>query len=115
MVLQLGRHETELNQIDSAFVAAVKSGTGPPSPNLIFGALAEASLVCAEVTDAYGQRPLPTDVRIGIARLHCAITGLAASLKIYAVLSVVGRETSRDPLRTRPSLAPSIRLIKGTP
>jgi hypothetical protein len=86
--LRLGSHEVELNRIDTAFVAAAKAGTRLPSPTKIFGALADASIACAEVIDAYEARPMPTDVRTGLSRLHCSMTDLSASLKMYAVLSV---------------------------
>ena len=86
--LRLGSHEVELNQIDNAIVAATKGGTRLPSAPKIFGALADASIACAEVIDAYEGRPIPASVRTGLSRLHCAITDLAASLKLYAALSV---------------------------
>ena len=86
--LRLGSHEVELNRLDTAFVAAAKAGTRLPSPTKIFGALADASIACAEVIDAYDARPIPANVRTGLARLHCSITDLSASLKMYAVLSV---------------------------
>ena len=82
--LQLGSHEAELNRIDTAFVAAAKGGTRLPSPSKIFGARTDASIMCAEVIDAY---EAPPNVRTGLSRLHCAITDLTASLKLYAVLS----------------------------
>ena len=86
--LRLGSHEVEINRIDTAFVAATKAGTRLPSPSKIFGALTDASIVCAEVIDTYEARPIPANVRTGLSRLHCAITDLTASLKVYAVLSV---------------------------
>jgi hypothetical protein len=86
--LRLSSHEVELNRIDTALVAAAKVGTRVPSPSKIFGALADASIACAEVNDAYDARPIPPNVRSGLARLHCSITDLTASLKLYAVLSV---------------------------
>ena len=85
--LRLGSHETELNRIDTAFVAAAKRGTLLPSPSKIFGALTDASIACAEVIDIYGSRPIPADVRTGLSRVHCAATDLTASLNLYAVLS----------------------------
>jgi len=86
--LRLGSHEVELNRIDTAFLAAAKTGTRLPSTNKVFGALTDASIACAEVIDTYEARPIPTNVRTGLSRLHCAITDLAASLKLYSVLSV---------------------------
>ena len=86
--LRLGSHEVELNRIDTALVAAAKAGTRLPSSTKIFGALADASIACAEVIDAYEARPIPANVRTGLLRLHCAMTDLAASLKLYAALSV---------------------------
>ena len=85
--LRLGGHEAELNRLDTAFVDAAKTGTRLPSPSKIFGALSDASIACAEVIDAYGPRPIPADVRTGLGRVHCAVTDLTASLKLYAVLS----------------------------
>jgi hypothetical protein len=94
--LQLGSHEAELNRIDTALVGAAKGGFRPPSSSKIFGALSDASIVCADVLDAYADRPIPPHVHTGLSRLHCAITDLEASLKIYAVLSVSTRaEASR--------------------
>jgi hypothetical protein len=86
--LRLGSHEAELNRIDTAFVGAAKTGARLPSSSKIFGALSDASIACAEVIDTYGPRPVPVDVRAGLLRLHCAITDVTASLKLYAVLSV---------------------------
>jgi hypothetical protein len=86
--LRLSSHEVELNRIDTAFVAAAKSGRRLPSATKIFGALADASIACAEVIDVYDARPIPVNVRTGLSRLHCSITDLTASLKLYAVLSV---------------------------
>ena len=85
--LRLGSHEAELHRIDTAFVAAAKAGTRLPSPSKIFGALTDASIACAEVIDTYGARPIPANVRTGLIRLHCAITDVTASLKLYAVLT----------------------------
>lgn len=85
--LRLGSHVAELNRIDAAFIGAAKTGARPPSSSKIFGTMADASIACAEAIDAYDDRPIPPDVRTGILRLHCALTDLAASLKLYAVLS----------------------------
>jgi hypothetical protein len=89
--LQLGSHEAELNRIDTALLGAAKAGFRPPSSSKIFGALSDASIVCAEVLDAYADRPIPEHIHIGLCRLHCAITDLEASLKMYAMLSVAKR------------------------
>ena len=86
--LRLRSQEAELNRIDTAFVAAAKAGTRLPSPSKIFGALTDASIVCAEVFDTYEARPIPAKVQSGLMRLHCAMTDLTASLKLYAVLAV---------------------------
>ena len=86
--LQLGSHEAELNRIDTALVGAAKAGFRPPSSSKIFGALSDASIACAEMLDTYADRPIPMHIRTGLSRLHCAITDLEASLKMYAVLSV---------------------------
>ena len=89
--LHIGSHEAELNRIETALVGATKCGSEPPSSSRIFGALIDASIVCAEVLDVYGDRPIPLRVRIGLSRLHCANTDLVASLKTYAALSLKGR------------------------
>jgi hypothetical protein len=86
--LRLRSHEAELNRIDTALVTAAKMGTQLPSPNNIFGALTDASIMCADVLDNYGAKPIPAHVGTGLVRLHCAMTDLAASLKMYAILSV---------------------------
>ena len=85
--LRLGSHEVELNRIDTAHVGAAKAGFGPPSSSKIFGALLDASIVSADMLDAYAGSPIPSNVQIGLLRLHCAVSDLAASLKMYAVLS----------------------------
>ena len=86
--LRLGSHEAELNRIDTALVGAAKAGFRPPSTSKIFGALSDASIVCAELLDAYADKPLPAHLQTGLSRLLCAVTDLEASLKTYAVLSV---------------------------
>lgn len=86
--LRLGSHEAELNRIDTAFVGAAKTGARLPSTSKIFGAMTDASIACAEVIDAYDARPIPANVRTGLLRLHCAMTDLTASLRLYAMLSV---------------------------
>ena len=89
--LRLGSHEGELNRIEAALLSAAKAGSRPPSSSQIFGALSDASFVCAEIVDAYVDRPIPLNVRTGLSRLHCAITDLSASLKVYTALSLKGR------------------------
>jgi hypothetical protein len=91
LALRLGSHEAELNRIDTAIIAAAKTGTRLPTPSKIFGALTDASIACAETFETYETRPMPANVQTGLIRLHCAITDLAASLKVYAVVSVKGR------------------------
>ena len=86
--LRLGSHEAEINRIDTSLLSAAKGGFKPPASSRIFGALSDASIVCADVLDAYADRPIPAHVHTGLSRLHCAITDLAASLEVYAVLSV---------------------------
>lgn len=83
----LESHEAELNRIDTAFVGAVRNGTRLPSTAKIFGALTDASIVCAEVIDTYRARPIPANVRTSLLRLHCVMTDVTASLKSYAVVS----------------------------
>ena len=85
---QLESHEADLHRIDTALVAAVRGGTRLTSPAKIFGALTDASILCADVIDEYEAKPIPANVRTGLLRLHCAITDITASLKLYAVLSV---------------------------
>ena len=93
----LGSHEAELNRIDTAFVGAVRNGTRPPSPAKIFGALTDASIVCAEVIETYRARPIPANVRTELLRLHCAMTDVTVSLKSYAGLSVSQEIRPRTP------------------
>ena len=89
--LRLGSHQAELNRIDTAIMAAAKAGTRLPTPSKIFGALIDASIAYADVIDTYEARPIPANVQTGLSGLHCATSDLAASLKLYAVLSVKGR------------------------
>jgi len=89
--LRLRSQEAELNRIDTAIMTAAKAGTCLPTPSMIFGALIDASIACAEVIDSYEARPIPANVQTGLSGLHCATSDLAASLKLYAVLSVKGR------------------------
>ena len=89
--LRLGSHQAELNRIDTAIMTAAKAGTCLPTPSKIFGALIDASIACAEVIDSYEARPIPANVQTGLSGLHCATSDLAASLKLYAVLSVKRR------------------------
>ena len=96
--IRLGSHEAELNRIDTAFVGAVRNGTRLPSSAKIFGALTDASIVCAEVIDTYRARPIPANVRTELLRLHCAMTDVTVSLKSYAVLSVSQEIRPRTPL-----------------
>ena len=86
--VRLGRLEVELHRIDNALLAAAKAGCSPPSNSEIFGALIDASVVCADAVDAHVDRPIPLHVRNELSRLHCAITDVCASLELYAVLSV---------------------------
>ena len=95
---RLESHEAELNRIDTAFVGAARDGTRLPSPSKIFGALTDASIVCAEVLDTYRARPIPENVRTDLLRLHCAMTDVTVSLKSYAVLSVSQETRPRTPL-----------------
>jgi hypothetical protein len=83
---RLGSHETELNRLDTALLAATKSRSTPPSSFRVFRALSDASIVCAEVIDAHAGRPIPSLVRIELARVHCAMTDVGASLAAYMAL-----------------------------
>jgi hypothetical protein len=85
---QLESHEADLHRIDTAFVAAAKAGTRLTSPAKIFVALTDASILCADVIDGYGAKPIPANVRAGLLQLHCAMSDLATSLKVYGALSV---------------------------
>jgi hypothetical protein len=86
---RLQSHVTELNRIDTAVLAAAKTGTSLPSSHMVFGALSDASIVCAEVIETYGARPIPTNVRTDLFQVHCSITDLAATLKLYVELRAV--------------------------
>ena len=85
---RLESHVAELNQIDAAILNGAKAGTHLHSSDRIFGQLAEASIACAEVIETYGTRPIPANVRTGLFKVHCSITDLAASLKLYAVPTI---------------------------
>jgi len=78
----------EINRIDSALLATAKTGAPTPSAQKIFGALADASIACAEVIEMYGSQPIPADVRTGLFELQSAITDLAASLKLYVIPTI---------------------------
>jgi hypothetical protein len=69
-------------------LAAAKAGAVPPSAEAIFGALSDASIACPEVIDAYGDRPIPEDVRAGLFKVHGSLAGLAASLKLYVIPTI---------------------------
>jgi len=84
---RLESHEAELNRLDTALVEAAKTGTRAPGQQAIFGALGDGSMLCAELVEFYRGEVVPTDVRTGLLRLHCAITNLAASLRVYAALT----------------------------
>lgn len=84
----LAGHTAELNRIDTVVLAAAKAGTALPPSAEIFGALSDASIACADVIDTVGARSVPENVRTGLFRLNCAITDLAASLKLYVMLRV---------------------------
>jgi hypothetical protein len=89
--LRLGSHEAELNRIDTAVVAASKGKARLPSSSKIFGALIDASIVSGDVIHNYEGRPIPPNIGTSLLRLHCAITDLEASLKMYTVLFARGR------------------------
>jgi hypothetical protein len=89
--LRLGSHEAELNRIDTAVLAAVRGKARLPPSSKIFGAMIDASIVCADVVHNYEGRPIPTNIWTCLLRLHCAITDLEASLKAYTVLSAKDR------------------------
>jgi hypothetical protein len=85
---RLASHTAKINRIDTAVVAAAKAGTALPPSDEIFGALSDASIACAEVIDTFGAKSVPENVLAGLFRLNCAITDLAASLKLYVMLMV---------------------------
>lgn len=85
--LRLESHEAELNRLDTAFVEAAKTGTRAPGQQAIFSALGDGSMLCAEMVEFYRGEVIPKDVGTGLLRLHCAITNLAASLKMYSALT----------------------------
>ena len=77
-----------LDRIDTAIVAAAKTGSALPSPSIIFGALSDASIISAEVIEKCSPATIPVDIRNNLLRLQCAVSNLAASLKYYARLTV---------------------------
>ena len=87
----LGRHVAELNRIDTAILAAAKTGTTIPSPAVIFGALSDASLASAEALESCGATPLPAYVRTSLLGLQCAMTDVETSLRLYTTLAVTPR------------------------
>jgi hypothetical protein len=84
----LGRQVAELNRIDTAILAAAKTGTPLPSPGLVFGALSDASLASAEALESYRGRAIPANVHTNLLGLQCAMTDVATSLKFYMTLAV---------------------------
>jgi hypothetical protein len=84
----LGRHVAELNRIDTAIVAAARTGTPFPSLAIIFGALSDASIASAEVLENCGATPVPVNVRNNLLGLQCSVTDVVASLMLYTTLAV---------------------------
>jgi hypothetical protein len=76
----------QVDRLDTAVVAAAKFGVQFPASAVVFSALNDASLASAEVNDAHGTGPLPPDVRNGLLRLHCSVSDLVTSLRLYCVL-----------------------------
>ena len=87
----LGRQVAELNRIDTAILAAAKTGTPIPSPAVIFGALSDASLASAEALESCGTTPVRANVRTNLLGLQCAMTDVETSLKLYTTLAVTPR------------------------
>ena len=86
--LRLGSHEAELNRIDTAVVAAARTGSPLPSPAVIFGALSDASIASADALETCVATPLPVHVANSLLRLQCSMTDVAISLKLYTTPSV---------------------------
>jgi hypothetical protein len=86
--LLLGSHEAELNRIDTAIVAAARTGTPLPPLAAIFGALSDASIASADVLETSVATPLPVHVRNSLLRLQCSMTDVTTSLKLYSTLTV---------------------------
>lgn len=86
-IQRLGSHEAEVNRVEVAVMAASRRGGTPPSSSTIFGALNEATMICAEVLDAYVDKPIPHPVRAAMSRLNCSMNNLGVSLGAYTVLT----------------------------
>jgi hypothetical protein len=82
----LGIRVAELNRIDTAVLAAAKTGVPLPSFEVIFDVLIGASIASAEVIDAHGASSMPIKVHNKLLRLQCAATDLLTSLKVYTIL-----------------------------
>ena len=86
--VSLGRQVAELNRIDTAIVAAAKTGVPLPSPAVIFGALSDASIASADALETCVATSVPVHVRNSLLRLQCSMTDVAISLKLYTTLTV---------------------------
>jgi hypothetical protein len=82
----LDRRVAEIDRIDTAVLAATKFGVELPSAAVVFSALNDASIASAEVIDAHGAVPIPAEVRSGLLRLHCSVSDLVTSLRMYGAL-----------------------------
>ena len=85
----------EIDRIDTAVLAATKFGVELPSAAVIFSALNDASIASADVIDAHGAGPIPAEVRSGLLRLHCSVTDLVTSLRMYGALVHPLKPTTR--------------------
>lgn len=81
----LDRQVAAVHRIDSLIVDAAKTGATLPTPALTFDVLSNASIASADAIEKCGAAPLPAAVRIELLRLHCAISDLATTLKLYGV------------------------------
>jgi hypothetical protein len=82
----LRRQWIEIDRIDNAVVAAWKTGVQLPPSAAVFAALNDASITAAEVIADHGAEPIPLAVRMGLLHLHCSVTDLLASLRLYSAL-----------------------------
>jgi hypothetical protein len=104
---RLDRLAAELDRIETAVVAATRCGSLVPSTDMVFRALNDASVVSAAVIDAHGSKPIPLDVRNGLLRLHCSVTDLVTSLRLYSALGLPLNPTARNWTMSRRDHAPS--------
>ena len=83
---KLYRQTGELDRIDTAVISARNTDSSYPSATVVFDVLIMASNTSADVLDAYSDEAMPVDVRNGLLHLHCSVTGLLISLRLYGDL-----------------------------